>query len=111
MSYHIPIAPIAMLLALGSLGACSMEHSDDAVYGAMDADSDGQISKSEFNDYYRQVKIFAGWDANGDDRISEQEFGGALFDYYDENDDGFVVAEEWDADIVDPGDNGFWSQM
>lgn len=61
-----------------------------------DADASGGISRNEWVTGMRDSDTFGTWDANGDEMIESGEFGGGLFDRFDEDGDGLLTRTEWE---------------
>lgn len=75
-------------------------------YDEWDADRDGLLSEEEWNDGLvtnypaytpDDYGTYADWDLNDNDVVEEDEWQGYTFDMWDEDDDGYITAEEYDA--------------
>lgn len=119
MKRYFLIALTATMLAFASGSAFadngmsndgSNGSSNNDTFSTMDADGDGQVSASEFHNFYDDADVFDLWDANSDGWIDDDEFGDGLYGYYDDDDDGYISDAEWENGIMvdDYGDNGFW---
>lgn len=70
---------------------------ESEAFDEWDADDDGLVSEFEYatgfkNDY--DAGAFAAADANADAQLTEDEFGGAVFGQYDEDESGVLEEEE-----------------
>jgi hypothetical protein len=115
------IAPVLLLGAQFSLAQSSFEITDD--------DNDGRIYKGEFYEVFQQADLFDAVDTDANDLVDEEEFGelevsavltewdadqdgylrrrefySGIYDYMDENGDGYLDPHEWD----DPTDMGWF---
>lgn len=120
MKYLFVLAAIGTLLAFAGNTALA-DTSDGAgdgvvnvvvvdTYTAMDDSNDGIVSKQEFSEYREDSAVFQAMDVNDDGRLGASEFGHGLYQYYDDNHDGYIDDAEWEAGLMvdDYGDNGFW---
>lgn len=67
---------------------------------AWDQDGDGIITRDEFDDTAIATSLYADYDADTDGYYGRDEFGNAIFDLTDANDDDFVVEDEYLIDRV-----------
>lgn len=107
MTRSVLTALMAAMLALAGGAAFAQDGADNDMFSALDANSDGQISESEFDAYYLESGLYETWDADDDGWIDEAEFADGLYDYYDVNDDGLI--DEGELEVTDdPDEEGFW---
>ncbi|UJH92398.1 hypothetical protein LZ575_07720 [Antarcticibacterium sp. 1MA-6-2] len=62
-------------------------------YNDYDANRDGGIDQTEFNEGYQNG--MSDWDADGDDYISDREFYDANFNRFDRDRDNNLTQDEW----------------
>lgn len=72
---------------------------EEAVFADLDADGGGSLDEPELSVAIQNGPHWSEWDANGDGSLSESEFHGAVFGVWDANDDGFVDESEWQANF------------
>ncbi len=77
--------------------------SDAGVYSDWDADNDGLLTDEEFDEAGFD-NDFTAWDADNSDYLDAGEVYDGYFDSFDENENGHWNAGEWD----DAGDEGFF---
>lgn len=88
---------IALLLASSVLGLGSAVAQNTA-YSDFDANGDGQVDASEFNDVYGNG-LYNTFNANGDGYIEQNEFSGGVYKLFDANSDGALSENEYNTGI------------
>ncbi|MDN3721383.1 hypothetical protein QW131_24895 [Roseibium salinum] len=66
-----------------------------------DSDSNGSLSKQEFNSGFDNAQVFSAWDDDGDGKLSREEFEAAAADNQDKMQERFGdtdVYAIWDTD-------------
>lgn len=114
MKRQFLIVPTALMLALaGSVAIAQNETLDyDDAYGMIDDNHDGNVSQTEFTEYFTTTDYFIGWDVDGDGQLStdevatgldanddgmidDNELEVVLFRVYDANNDEIIKSDEW----------------
>lgn len=94
-------------LTLFALGG-TVAHAGDASMSEWDADGSGDLSYEEWDAGFNDEGLVSDWDANSDNTISEDEYGEGFYNAYDDNSDGILDNEEFEAFQDDAGSNGIW---
>jgi hypothetical protein len=72
---------------------------EGAAFADLDADGGGSLDDPELVVAIQNGPHWSAWDADGDGALSEDEFHGAVFGAWDANDDDFVDESEWQANF------------
>lgn len=75
------------------------ENQVDLEYSNWDGDGDGTLSEEEFTSGFEEAGLFESFATsagieNVEEGIGEEEFSGGLFDWFDADDDGGLIADE-----------------
>lgn len=64
-----------------------------------DSDTSGSLSRDEWSSGMTEAQSFSQWDTDANQSLSGAEFGVAMFDRFDRNDDGALDQTEWNAGV------------
>ena len=98
MKIPLTSATLTALFVAMSLGVAAAADKADRAFQRMDANSDGVISQSEFDE--NRAQRFARWDRDGDGSVTKEEAQRKVnrrFDRMDANSDGIVQQSEFVA--------------
>ena len=70
---------------------------EDSDYGAWDTDADEFIDNDEFRNAFSSSPYYAQWNTDDDQTVDRSEFAQGFFRTIDEDGDGTLNAEEWQA--------------
>ena len=66
-------------------------------WGTYDADGDGYLGTTEFQELFDEEAWQGVWDADGDGVVGRDEMADTFWDLFDGNDDDRIDANEWEA--------------
>ncbi len=87
----------------GQLSKSELRSHMDSNYSNWDQDENGKLDESEFG----EIGIhddFNSWDADHDNYLDNGEIGDGVFSRFDDDENGHWDGDEWD----DAGDAGLW---
>lgn len=73
------------------------EYATDMNYEDFDADVDGRLTNDEFYEGFRDTDYYTSYDIDGDGNINTDELSEGVFTNWDDNADGRLDREEFDA--------------
>ena len=92
---------LATVTAVGLIvSACTSQpegKTADSDYGVWDTDADESIDNDEFRNSFSTSPYYKQWNTNDDQSVDSTEFAQGFFRTIDENNDGTLSREEWQA--------------
>ena len=71
------------------------------VFDDWDANDDGNLDDTEFNEGFASTDYYDDWDADDDGILDDDELGDGLFDTWDANDDDIIDTNEYNYGLYD----------
>ncbi|MDF9795688.1 Ca2+-binding EF-hand superfamily protein [Catalinimonas alkaloidigena] len=98
MRHHIVFFALGFIMMLG-FSACNSSNNEGTAFQDWDSNQDELLDNNEFDNAFTNSPYFDNWNQDGDQYISENEFYQSYAAMIDENEDGNISNEEWDAAV------------
>ncbi len=104
------LVALALTLSVLFLGACSDDPDEDVIgsgdtaigeetddFDTLDANGDSYLDNDEIAEWADDVGTFNEWDVDSDSELDSDEIIGNTFEVWDENGNGKIGQDEWEA--------------